>query len=289
MRGRRWTASQRSMPGPACFRQSGSTACFVGVRVSGVVATTRTPSEPACFGGSIGCACSSGLLWLAVERSGQGRCLAWTSLDREPKKHARLGVFAPVRVNGMLRRRARFWGSSDNAHAFRARLLRWVDWLRLLKRALVARGLTIWSRTVSWDGHRWTASQRSMPGSACLRQSGSTACFVGVRVSGVAATTRTPSEPACFGGSIGSPAQAGSCGSRSNDLVKDGVLGWTSLDREPKKHARFRVFAPVRVNGMLRRRARFWGSSDNAHAFRARLLRWVDWLACSSGLLWLAV
>ncbi len=179
----------------------------------------------------------------------------------------------------MLRRRARFWGRSDNAHAFRARLLRWVDRLRLLKRALVARGRTIWSRTVSWDG--------LVP--RVLRQSRSTACFVGVRVSGVVATTRTPSEPACFGGSIGCACSSGLFWLAVERSGQGRCLAWTSLDREPKKHARFRVFAPVQINGMLRRRARFWGRSDNAHAVRARLLRWVDRLACSSGLFWLAV
>ncbi len=102
------------MPGSAYLRQARSTAFFVGVRVSGVGATTRTPSEPACFGGAIGC--------------------------------------------------------------------------RVLKRALVARGLTI-SATDVWG--------------TSLRQARSTAFFVGVRVSGVGATTRTPSEPACFGQAIG--------------------------------------------------------------------------------------
>ena len=67
------------------------------------------------------------------------------SLDREPKKNAPLLAFEPGQVNGILRRRARFWGGGryrENAHAVRARLLRWGDWLRLLKRALLARGLT---------------------------------------------------------------------------------------------------------------------------------------------------
>ncbi len=82
------------MLGYAYLSQARSTAFFVGVRVSGVGAKTRTPSEPACFGGAIGFACSSGLLWLAVHlgkvcvlrgccRLAAGRVRFRTAWDRE--------------------------------------------------------------------------------------------------------------------------------------------------------------------------------------------------------------
>ncbi len=35
----------------------------------------------------------------------------------------------------------------------------------------------------------------------------------------------------------------------------------TSLDREPEKNAPHDAFEPSQVNGILRRRARFWGWS----------------------------
>ncbi len=137
--------------------------------------------------------------------------------------------FVGVRVSGVSGR------YRDNAHAVRARLLRWVDWLRLLKRALVARGLTKWRQNTNLGGH--------------FRQSRSTAFFVGVRVSGVGGRYRDNAHAVrarlLRSGDWLSRAQAGSCGSRSNEMAP--------------KHKPWGAFAPVQVNGILRRRARFWG------------------------------
>ena len=169
------------------------------------------------------------------------------------------------------------------------------QWLRVLKRALVARGLTISSRTVSCVDVVGPRAEEACPVSACLRQSRSTACFVGVRVSRVSArqqTTRTPSEPACFGGSIGSPAQAGSCGSRSNESRQDGDLAWTSLDREPKKHARYRRICASPGQRHASSACAFLGYRSPATTrtpSEPACFGGSIGCACSSGLLWLAV
>ena len=280
----RWTASQRRMPRSAPLSQAWPTAFFVGVRVFGVgdrggenahavrarwfrwggwlrllkrallargptnetvtAKSRRTPSEPAGFGGVMGFAGSSGLFWLAVQRTRP--CTAKTRTPSEPAGFdgavgfaGSSGLFwlAVQRTRPLRRKRARRQsplvsvgrlaspaqaGSSgsrsnergrggENAHAVRARWFRWGGWLRLLKRALLsATGAhALFAQAVC---HRWTASQRRMPRSAPLSRPGqrhsSSACAFS-RLEAVMAKTATPSEPAGFGGAMGFAGSSG--------------------------------------------------------------------------------
>ncbi len=165
---------------------------------------------------------------------------------RQPRSTA---FFAGVRVSGVAGR------YRENADAVRARLLRWGDWLRLLKRALLARGLTnetVTAKTAHAVRARW------FRWGGWLRRFKRALLARGPTNETVTAKTRTPSEPACFGGAIGF---AGSSGLFCPPPVRRSICtgSMSSLDREPKKNAPLRAFEPGQANGILRRRARFWG------------------------------